>query len=189
MTHAPKSPHSLSIQLWPGVLTADEIDAVVAYGDRVLQEAAEVGRGISSSVRVTRIAWLEHNADTNFFYHRIAQVVHELNRRAFHFDVTGLEKIQYSVYKSSEGGHYDWHIDTGPENPKPRKLSMSIQLTDPSTYAGCDLQFQVAQKVDVAPRERGTCICFPSFFRHRVTPITSGTRRALVAWASGPEFR
>ena len=72
---------------------------------------------------------------------------------------------------------------------KPRKLSLSVQLTDPSQYEGCDLQFQVSDKVGVAPRKRGTVIAFPSFFLHRVTPIISGTRKALVAWATGPEFR
>jgi len=189
MTHAPKLTHPLSIQFWPDVLTADEIDAVVAYGDRVLLEAAEVGRGINSSVRITRIAWLEHNADTDSLYHRIAQVVHELNRRAFHFDVTGLEKVQYSVYDSSEGGHYDWHTDNITTVPMPRKLSLSLQLSDPAEYDGCALEVRAANNIDVAPMERGAVIAFPSYVLHRVTPIARGRRAALVSWISGPLLR
>ena len=50
-------------------------------------------------------------------------------------------------------------------------------------------QFQVSHKVGMAPRTRGAVIAFPSFFLHRVTPIISGTRKALVVWATGPEFR
>jgi predicted 2-oxoglutarate/Fe(II)-dependent dioxygenase YbiX len=39
------------------------------------------------------------------------------------------------------------------------------------------------------PRTRGALIVFPWFFLHRVTPIVSGNRKALVAWATGPDFR
>ena len=35
----------------------------------------------------------------------------------------------------------------------------------------------------------GTVIAFPSYVLHRVTPIESGTRKALVIWVAGPEFR
>jgi PKHD-type hydroxylase len=59
------------------------------------------------------------------------------------------------VYDATEGGHYDWHIDYGPDNMKPRKISMSIQLTDPSKYQGCDLQFMLSNEIRVAPRTRG----------------------------------
>jgi PKHD-type hydroxylase len=40
-----------------------------------------------------------------------------------------------------------------------------------------------------AHRARGTLVAFPSYLLHRVTPITSGTRKSLVAWVSGPVFR
>jgi PKHD-type hydroxylase len=41
----------------------------------------------------------------------------------------------------------------------------------------------------VAPRTRSAIIAFPSLFLHRVTPIVSGVRKALVIWATGPAFR
>lgn len=30
---------------------------------------------------------------------------------------------------------------------------------------------------------------FPSYTMHRVTPVTRGVRKALVAWVNGPDFR
>jgi PKHD-type hydroxylase len=30
---------------------------------------------------------------------------------------------------------------------------------------------------------------FPSFRLHRVTPVTSGVRKTLVVWSTGPAFR
>ena len=35
----------------------------------------------------------------------------------------------------------------------------------------------------------GNAIVFPSYIAHRVLPITSGMRHALVAWIHGPAFR
>ena len=112
-----------------------------------------------------------------------------LNTQFYRFALTGLENLQYTVYDGKEGGHYDWHIDYGRNSHKPRKISLSVQLSDPSHYEDCDLQFQIGSGVTTAPRTRGTVIAFPSFFLHRVTPVTAGVRKSLVLWATGPEFR
>ena len=39
------------------------------------------------------------------------------------------------------------------------------------------------------PREKGDVLIFPTFYLHRVTPITKGERRALVYWTGGEPFR
>jgi PKHD-type hydroxylase len=176
---------------WDDAFTPGELDAVVEYGDRMVHQKAQLAAKVDNDadVRITRVAWLAPNRETSALYERIVQIVRKLNDEIYRFDVNGLENIQYTVYDGTEGGHYHWHIDHGPHNPKPRKISLSIQLTDPSQYEGCELQFQVSHKIGVAPRTRGTIIAFPSFLLHRVTPIISGTRKALVVWATGPEFR
>ena len=180
-----------AFMVWNDLFTTSELDAYEAYGDRMVQHKASlaVTGDKDDEIRITKVAWLEPRPETAALYERLVQVVNKLNSEFYHFDITGLENVQYSVYHGTEGGHYHWHIDHGPHNIKPRKISMSIQLSDPSQYEGCDLQFQVSHKVGMAPRTRGAVIAFPSFFLHRVTPITSGTRKALVVWATGPEFR
>ena len=70
-----------------------------------------------------------------------------------------------------------------------------MQLSDPSDYEGGDLMIarpyankwveETAQSV----KERGTIIVFPSFYTHKVTPVTKGVRRSLVAWVEGPPWR
>ena len=97
------------------------------------------------------------------------------------------EAPQFLVYRDTEGGHYDWHLDRGREAP--RKLSLTIQLTDPSRYEGCELEFNIGGGTLSTPRSRGHVIAFPSYMIHRVTPITSGVRKAIVAWVTGPEFK
>ena len=91
------------------------------------------------------------------------------------------------VYHDHEGGHFGWHMDVGPRTP--RKLSLTLQLTDPSRYQGGELQFFTGDIVRTAPRDRGMLIAFPSYMVHQVTPVTAGTRKSIVAWVSGPQFR
>ncbi|MGB0178111.1 MAG: 2OG-Fe(II) oxygenase, partial [Owenweeksia sp.] len=83
----------------------------------------------------------------------------------------------------------DWHMDFGAGEISHRKLSMTVQLSDPADYEGGDLEFMINQKVVTAPRTRGTVIVFPSFILHRVTPVTKGVRHSVVGWVSGTPFR
>jgi len=42
------------------------------------------------------------------------------------------------------------------------------------------------------PREAkkmGSVIAFPSYINHKVSPVTKGLRKSLVAWVSGPRWR
>ena len=108
----------------------------------------------------------------------------------YKYELFGLvEAFQYTVYDGEEGGHYNWHVDMGRENVEPRKISLSLQLTDPLDYEGCNLVLEAGDGPYVAERGRGTVVAFPSYVLHRVTPIESGTRKSLVVWVAGPEFR
>ena len=79
---------------------------------------------------------------------------------------------------------------------KVRKLSMTLNLTDPDDYKGGDLKFDFGPhagrgrfKTCKEIRPRGSIIIFPSFIHHQVTPVTSGTRYSLVIWSLGKPFR
>jgi PKHD-type hydroxylase len=179
------------ITVWTDAFSSSELTAMEEFCDRLtLQKATlQIAGRNDDAIRITRVARIAPGPQSKALFDRIAQVVQRLNQEVYRFDVRGLENLQYSVYHGAEGGHYTWHVDYGPENPTPRKISLSIQLTDPAQYEGCDLQFQLSEQISVAPRQRGAVIAFPSYVLHRVTPIVSGTRKALVAWATGPDFR
>lgn len=138
--------------------------------------------------------------------------VEKANRTNFMYDITGFdnEQLQYSVY--NEGMFYRWHHDhhllmsTAPylkwnsfghdvekqltaEHEKNRKLSLSLQLSDPDEYEGGDLQFVDAGTLMTAPREKGSLVIFDSRVMHRVTKVKSGTRKSLVGWVIGPRWR
>lgn len=174
-----------TVQARHGALSAEECDRIVALGEAAHEEAGDVEDG-PSSYRVSRIAWLAPNPGTEWLFHRLAALYMDVNRH-YGLDIVGfVDALQYTVYGAEQ--HFDWHVDLGPGSTSARKLSMSVQLSDASEYAGGALEFINIPSHPEAAR-RGTAIVFPSYLAHRVTPVTRGVRRSLVGWAYGPTFR
>jgi len=112
------------------------------------------------------------------------------NSKTFRYHLEGYnEKDPPLVFRYSDErkDHYVWHTDTI-SGDMVRKLSFSIQLTDPLDYEGGDLEFMPEIK-DNKIKLQGHMTIFPSFLTHRVSPVTKGTRHAIVGWIYGPEFR
>jgi PKHD-type hydroxylase len=181
--------------IWANAFSPAELDLIEAYGDRLTIDKATVasdasdGVRVRGDIRVTQTAWMEHNSESKWIYDRVQSVTRALNDRVYQFALSGFsEHLQYTIYHGTEGGHYDWHVDQGPLRTR-RKLSISVQLSDSSQYEGCELQFYAGNQIETAPRDRGTVIAFPSYVLHRVTPCTKGTRKAIVAWTTGPQFK
>jgi len=107
------------------------------------------------------------------------------------YQLTGfMEGAQIAWYEAGGAGgdgHYDWHVDIGPGPYSLRKLSMSVQLSDPADYDGGELEFMASAESGI--RTRGSLIVFPSFLQHRVTPVTRGIRASMVSWIAGPPYR
>jgi PKHD-type hydroxylase len=184
---------NLPFACWEGAFTDSEMDRIEAHGDGLAHDKATLlGRDASEDygqIRITRTAWIRPAPETKWIYDRMQAVIRQLNDKVWQFDVSGFsEDFQYTIYQGSEGGHYDWHIDQG-DFAKRRKLSLSLQLSDPAQYEGCDLQFRAGNRIDTASRARGAAIVFPSYVLHRVTPITRGVRKSVVVWTTGPKFR
>lgn len=78
------------------------------------------------------------------------------------------------------GGHYDWHLDIGADITSGRKLSVSVQLSNASNYEDCELEFLKTTLTDI-PRTIGSITIFLCYLPHRVSPVTKGIRRSLVA--------
>ncbi len=176
-----------------GGFSRAELDRLEAYCDGLgrMRSALQGPEGYDfydDTMRVCQVAQLPQTPEAMWIYERLAEIVRGLNTRSFRFDLRGFsEPPQYMIYHGAEKGHFDWHMDTG--SLPPRKLSLTVQISEPSAYTGCDLQFNTGKILLQAPRDRGAAVAFASHTIHRVTPITSGTRKAIVAWITGPEFR
>ena len=123
--------------------------------------------------------------------------IREANQVFFHYNLDYFQAIQFARYQN--GGHYDWHQDASGNTelgPERRKLSLTMSLTDHTTYDGGYLEFYNGEKpyqhdehnVAKDVKDQGSVIVFDSRDWHRVTPVTKGVRYSIVCWTVGPHF-
>lgn len=140
------------------------------------------------SLRKSKVIGLQDTQSNIWIYDRLLEIAKVFNQRHFQFDIDDFrETLQLARY--GEGDFFDWHLDFGGAGTAHRKLSLTVQLSDPDEYEGGDLQFMINNNVVSAPRDLGTIVIFPSFILHRVTEITRGSRESIVGWVAGPPFR
>ena len=172
-------------QMFSGAIPEHTVDEIVKLaGDTT--EASTFNEG-GSDVRKSRVAWLTNNKPVlNLLY----DFVDMANRNAFKAHIHKKADIQFTEYLGSEGGHYSWHhdIDWNRDDGLDRKLSVTVQLSGADEYEGGDFSFSECQSPYEREKEKGTVLVFPSYLQHAVQPVTSGTRRSLVAWFEGPRW-
>lgn len=145
----------------------------------------------TAEVRKSKVKWIPDTEEWSWVYKRILEIALEANKKLWHFDIIKSEEIQYTEYDYRDAGHYTWHQDLGPDMFSHRKISVSIQLSDPNTYGGGDLQFWFGGEDNIVTVEKslGEASIFPSFLMHRVTKVDWGMRKSLVLWIGGSHFR
>jgi len=153
--------------------------------------------------RDSNIVWLSEP----WIYNEIHPYVHQANKNAgWNFQWDYSEACQFTKYKQDQ--YYGWHCDSwdGPYvdinnknyNGKIRKLSVTCVLSKPEDYEGGELEFDFGtdepdKKHNVRScteiKTQGSLVVFPSFVRHRVKPVTKGTRYSLVIWSLGQPYK
>jgi PKHD-type hydroxylase len=144
------------------------------------------------TIRKSNIKWMPPEADkTEWMYEKLMHMALEANSNYWKFDLSHWkDAIQYTEYNGEEEGGYDWHLDVGAHPLNHRKISITVQLSDPADYEGGDLEIWVGGKEPMkAPKEKGAVVMFPSYLMHRITPVTKGVRKSLVLWVGGNTFR
>ncbi len=145
-----------------------------------------VARGEYAKIRHSKVCFISPGNENGWIFSRLQALVMAANQQ-FQFHLSGFqEPLQVAEYES--GGHYDWHVDIGTDITSGRKISASVQLSDGDSYEGGDLEF-LNVNIPKLPRTIGSVIIFPSYLAHRVSPVTRGIRRSLVAWVHGNPFR
>jgi PKHD-type hydroxylase len=149
------------------------------------------GKTISESdVRDSKISWLYPIDGIDWVFRRVTDITLNLNERFFKFDLFGInEGFQFTNYEAPSG-KYGKHVDRSINFPV-RKLSISIQLTDPKEYEGGELKLYDGDddKANIMDKTQGTLILFPSYVLHEVMPVIKGERNSLVTWVTGKQFK
>ena len=182
-------------------LTPEQCQKVIDHAESGKLTRGSIGNGGNSTFyedleyRMVRMRSLQADKDDlGWLFEIVRDRVQWTNDEFFRFDLHGLlEGMQYLRYdegsKRKPSGHYRWHQDYGGGYSSHRKLSVVIQLSDPSEYDGCELRLFTAGEHGVPTVNQGSGVIFPSWQPHCVTPLVRGVRRSLVCWVSGPQFR
>ena len=174
-----------------GVFLPHEIDKIISLWDDDKTIKATLGgdeKEYDDELRQSSVMFLDDSQEMQWIYEKLKMIAISANQERYWFDLLGFhQELQLTRY--SEGDFFDWHLDFGAAEISARKLSVTVQLSDPDEYEGGDLEFMINHKTVKAPRKKGTIVVFPSFIMHRVTPITKGTRQSIVGWVSGPPYR
>ena len=182
----------MAVHSVPAAFTTWECDRIVAAIANMPTDEALLGGGNRNHTqRNANLVWMDDVGDLSWVMTRLIEVVSHSNNQQFDFDVREFaESPQIASYDATKGGHFAWHSDIGhgPASGK-RKLTLVLQLSNPDTYDGGDLEIRPSTHVLLANRAQGSVSVFPSFALHQVTPIKRGIRRSLTVWAHGPPFR
>ena len=181
--------------IWQEEFSDEVIDGIIERCETYPVIDAVVGGGNSegsydTSIRRSKVRWTNDDSELRKI---IWDYGTNANGSAFGFDIINKFAIQYTTYLDSDSGCYNWHKDNDfrVEGYYDRKLSVVIQLNDPSDYEGGKFEFDFNGDI-VSPKgfdKKGSIIAFPSFHKHRVTEVTKGKRNSLVSWIEGPHFK
>jgi PKHD-type hydroxylase len=132
------------------------------------------------------------DGEHRWLFERVRDCINAVNSDWFRYDLTGFEGIQFTKYshRAGDADFYRSHKDTVTlPGGTVRKLSFTIQLSDPDSYGGGEvvLYESLTDSANLS-RAIGSISLFPSYTIHEVAPVTHGVRYSLVGWACGPAF-
>ena len=183
---------SLIVETTTPLFTPEQCNMIIDAGQKQPREDGQVGGGnggtIDTKTRLSHISWIPFNVLPEM-YKTLEKVMLQTNGNHFGFENMQItEFAQFTEY--SDGGFYDWHIDSDvncSKEPPVRKISMTCLLSNENEFEGGGLELMSEGKF--ARPKQGHAIFFASFIRHRVVPVTKGTRRSLVMWFGGTPFK
>lgn len=175
------------------MFTKEECDKIIKIAKENYAAPASIGGGngggaIERKIRSAEIYNVDNTEENRWIFGKMAAIVSVVNKYHFDYDIAGItHSLQLIEYISTEEvkGHYEWHTDSGPGPSALRKISVTVQLSDPSDYEGCGLFINNHGSIVQGTKERGSVHMFPSYMVHKVDPIEKGTRYALVIWIHG----
>ena len=180
-------------------LSKEICEKIISDVEPLPWQDALVGNGgkeqiLDSNYRRSKIKFI-HASDWRFQYifDFMWKTGQQANDDFFMFNISRLNFLQFAEYNANNLGEYKDHHDVfwlNGDDFYHRKLSCTIQLSEPDSYTGGNLELVEAKfKPPIEDvRAQGTITYFPSFLRHQVTPVLTGKRYSLVAWFEGRKW-
>jgi PKHD-type hydroxylase len=172
------------------LLTADECRAVLDTLSDTRWRIAHSG-GYREGHMSAHQTQLPAVAATDWVFERMFGALHHANRK-IGFEVAHCKASDLRgdscIFRYREGDFFGWHTDDMSGDGGERKLSIIVQLSDPASYEGGDLEFLPGGTLAVT-RLQGTGIVFAAHRCHRVTQVQRGMRHSLAGGLFGPPLR
>ena len=209
----------------PGYFTEEECNTLIDIANNSKIDEGKVGDvsnkqndgNIVDEVRSSSIVWFHEGMMPAHLEQKIENAMQECLRETnWNFQISYRQAYQYTIYnapeitKKKKGDFYTWHQDSGPrlnEDGQLRKLSFTLQLSNPDDYEGGYFQWlepdhafdrmldnatiDMTDAIKTLPysvKEKGSIFFFPSFVHHQVTPVTRGQRKSFVGWCVGNQY-
>lgn len=183
-----ENPVRNSWRLYPSAIKDDEVKNLIQFIEQNYPEQeAETFNNASDDVRKSKIRFVDNLDIQGVLFGYVENAA-----QCMGIHVNNRAVVQYTEYHGTDKGHYDWHhdIDWNRADGYDRKLSVTVQLSSPDEYEGGDFEFcEIETPETTRSKLKGSVLVFPSYLQHRVSPVTSGIRKSLVAWFEGPIWR
>lgn len=221
-----------SIWIYPEYFTPQEVNQIHAVASKYELEESMIGLNsedpddrskhalgnLDSRIRQSKNVWLAPEIMPGELEQKLVDGINMANMESgwnLHWDFQ--EQHQYTTYEHRPdapvtGDFYTWHLDASDrpqsEGNRVRKLSSTVQLSDPEDYEGGYFEYieyhgvfdklniydtvvdigNFKKSVPFSAKAKGTLIVFPSDTYHQVTPVTRGVRKSLVSWFHGNPY-
>ena len=140
-------------------------------------------RGTRADIR-SATRWFVDGREHPLIIDTVRTAVQKSNIWEFEVDMLpGIDVVRYEP-----GDFYKPHTDWGGTWTN-RKISVTIQLSDPNDYNGGQVRLHIGPEDDFAETRQGWATLWPAWTLHSVEPVTDGTRWAAVGWMLGPKYR
>jgi len=124
-----------------------------------------------------------------FPFMNIREITKQANDQIYDFKLLGIIDQDFpQIYSYREGDYYDYHLDISPMATT-RKLSFIVNLSDPKTYEGGEIEFLNTDTSESNLNEQGSILIFPSFLPYKIGKVTRGEKRIIVGCIHGAVFR
>lgn len=171
-----------------GVFTGAECERLIALALGSELVAAPIYGGADhvppDLVRRAAVSMQSRDDATSWFFDRLDALFADAAAELGVAVAPMTEPVQ--ILRYAPGDHFQaWHTDAGADRHDDRLLSVSVELSELEDHEGGDLEILPDLIGKARSLPRGGARFFLSRALHRVTPVRSGVRWALVNW-TGP---
>jgi PKHD-type hydroxylase len=173
----------------PDILTEHQCSMIRTDANIIGMKRSHVlkkdGTTRAAFTRTCSSCWVPYASHYKWLYEVTGAIARELNQNHYKFDITGMQQLQILRYRPGQFflPHFDCYDGSD------RKLTMVINLSDPSEFLGGGLRVECDMVGQENAKKRGSATMFPAYIRHQALPVFFGSRWVLVAWMTGGQWR